>query len=153
MGETRVSIRDAARILDISEGAIRKRIKRGTLRTEKGSDGRVYVFVEEGEARGARGTDAGIPEGADALISEMRERIDDLRGQLEAEREANRENRRIIAALTSRIPELESGTSSGTPSEASGSTETVETEESRGPVGVSPQEATGRPWWRRLFGS
>jgi hypothetical protein len=37
----------------------------------------------------------------------IRELIDTLREQVEAEREANRENRHIIAALASRTPELE----------------------------------------------
>ena len=41
------------------------------------------------------------------LVGELRAHNTTLREQLEAEREANRENRRIIAALTSRIPELE----------------------------------------------
>ena len=45
----------------------------------------------------------------------MQARIDDLRAQLEQANEANRENRRIIAALTSRIPELEAP--QGTPQE------------------------------------
>jgi hypothetical protein len=37
-------------------------------------------------------------------------KLQDLDDQLDQEREANRENRRIIAALTSRIPELEGAT-------------------------------------------
>jgi hypothetical protein len=43
----------------------------------------------------------------DELIAEPRDRVRSLEDQLDQEREANRENRRIIAALTSRIPELE----------------------------------------------
>jgi len=52
-----------------------------------------------------------------------------LHGQLEAERDANRENRRIIAALTSRIPELPAA-SSESPTE-SPETATVEEAEPR----------------------
>ena len=51
--------------------------------------------------------------------------LEDQRGQ---ERDANRENRRIIAALTSRIPAIEG------PPEASGSSETVE----QGPESAEP---------------
>jgi Flp pilus assembly protein TadB len=43
----------------------------------------------------------------DALLSEMRDRIADPRDQLAAERRANEENPRIIAALTARIPATE----------------------------------------------
>jgi len=65
--------------------------------------------------------------------------------QLQAVREANRENRRIIAALTSRIPEIEAPE------------RTPESPESHGPRDPTegsgdPQEAAQRPWWRRIFG-
>jgi hypothetical protein len=53
----------------------------------------------------------------------IRELLDILREQLEAEREANRENRRIIARLTQRIPAIEAGDereSSTTASEEAG---------------------------------
>jgi hypothetical protein len=63
-----------------------------TMRTD-----RLYVWVDTDEAQSE----------SSELISEMRGRIEDLRTQLEAERKANEENRRIIAALSSRIPELE----------------------------------------------
>jgi hypothetical protein len=63
--------------------------------------------------------------------------------------EARRENRRIIAALTSRIPAIEA------PSETQESVETVEDEGERGrprPEAPGAQEgAPRRPWWRRVF--
>jgi Flp pilus assembly protein TadB len=43
----------------------------------------------------------------DALLSEMQDRIADPRDQLAAERRANEENPRIIAALTARITATE----------------------------------------------
>ena len=63
---------------------------------------------------------------------------------------ANRENRRIIAALTSRIPAIDA------PQEAADADETVEQEpegESSRP-GPTPSQASvqRRPWWRRVFG-
>jgi hypothetical protein len=157
MGETggseRASLRDAAKILDISEGAVRKRIRRGTLRSEIGDDGRRYVFVERGPKGETRGTVEGEPEGGDALISEMRGRIDDLRNQLESEREANRENRRIIAALTSRIPELEPVPPSEAPrmpqEEPEPPSEGDDSEAGEDPG--EQQRGAYRPWWRRIF--
>jgi hypothetical protein len=81
----------------------------------------------------------------------MQGRIEDVREQLEAEREANRENRRLIAALTSRIPELE----------APAPSEPRESDMSPGPsrtpsrthtdTASDAQTATQRPWWRRVF--
>jgi hypothetical protein len=104
VGETRrATIQEAARIMGVSEGAIRKRVKRGTIAHDKGEDGRVYVYLDAGVDKGVDGVSH--PE-RDALVSELRSHNATLREQLEAEREANRENRRIIAALTSRIPEL-----------------------------------------------
>jgi hypothetical protein len=63
--------------------------------------------------------------------------------------DANRENRRIIAALTSRIPQLEA------PQETPKSRETVEEEPERAEprsYAAGPQEGVQRPWWRRVFG-
>src|SRR5215218_5637555 len=55
--------------------------------------------------RRAGGPCPGQPQSAsDALISEMRERISSLERQLEAERQANSEHRRLLAAALERIP-------------------------------------------------
>jgi hypothetical protein len=42
--ERRVHLSDAAELLGVSKDAVRMRVKRGTLRSEKGEDGRVYVW-------------------------------------------------------------------------------------------------------------
>jgi hypothetical protein len=103
----------------VSEGAIRKRVKRDALRHDKDDAGRIYVYLD-GDTRGV---DEGIDEvphpDSRALMSEMRARIESLEHQLEQANERDRENRRIIAALTSRIPELPA------PQEPSESPETV----------------------------
>jgi hypothetical protein len=78
----------------------------------------------------------------DLLIAELQDRVRSLE-------EANRENRRIIAALTSRIPAIEA------PQEATGGAETAEEEPERAeprPVTVKSQETVQKPWWRRVFG-
>jgi excisionase family DNA binding protein len=43
--ERRVRLSEAAELLGVSKDAVRMRVKRGTLRSEKGEDGRVYVWV------------------------------------------------------------------------------------------------------------
>src|SRR5215208_4181934 len=92
----RLTVAQAADQLGISADAMRARVKRGTVATER-EGGRVYVLLDiaQDAAQDTPHTDR------------TAELIATLREQLEAEREANRENRRIIAALTSRIPAIE----------------------------------------------
>jgi excisionase family DNA binding protein len=134
----RLTVHDAARQLGVSEDAVRMRIKRGTLSSEK-VEGRLYVYL----------TPEPKVDRTDELIEELRARTLSLEHQLEAEREANRENRRIIAALTSRIPAIEA------PQEAPGGHETAG-EDTGGaeprPSRKGPQEGAQSPWWRRMFG-
>ena len=71
----------------------------------------------------------------DVLIAELQDRVRSLE-------EANRENRRIIAALTSRIPAIEA------PETVEDAPESAEPHPGAGEA----QEAVQRPWWRRVFG-
>ena len=102
--QDRVTIQEAARRLGVKEDSIRKRIQRGSLRHEKNKEGRVFVWVDTTQDTAE---DRYRDTSQDDLLSAKDETIVTLREQLAAERDANRENRRIIAALTSRIPELE----------------------------------------------
>lgn len=97
--------------LEKSVDAVRKRIARGTLKSEK-ADGKVYVWLDDGAPRSD----------TDALISSKDETIALLREQLEAERQARAEARRIIAGLVERIPALEPSESPETPSEVAADT-------------------------------
>jgi hypothetical protein len=100
--DTRLTLRQAAAALGVSESAIRKRVARGTLRSDIGPDGRRYVYLDTVKDEGA---DA-APYERNALISELRAHNDTLREQLEAERRAHAEARRIIAGLVERIPSI-----------------------------------------------
>jgi hypothetical protein len=138
--ERRTTVAEAAEILGISAEAVRGRIRRGTLPVERDS-GAVYVLLEGDDharttADQPRTTFDQPSDRTDLLISELQDRIRALE-------EANRENRRIIAALTQRIPQLEA------PPEPSESPETAREAADRG----EPRPATvGRSWWRRMFG-
>ena len=68
------------------------------------------------------------------------------KGQLEAERGASAELRRIVAGLVQRIPELEA------PREPRDAPETVvgKAEGHEGPFTEEPRPE--RSWWRRWFG-
>ena len=127
----RLDLRGAAEVLGTSVDAVRKRIARGTLESEK-VDGKVYVWLDDGAPR---------PD-TDALISSKDETIAVLREQLEAERQAHAEARRIIAGLVERVPALEPPESPVSSSEPHPST--------TGPP--EPETPAQRPWYRRIFG-
>ena len=137
MTDERLALRQAAARLGVSESAIRKRVERGTLRSDKGSDGRRYVYL-------ATGGDTVADEGADtgerdALISELRAHNDTLREQLQAERQAHAEARRIIAGLVERIPAaIEAPAEAREASEGASARSDTE----------GPHAETSRPWWR-----
>jgi hypothetical protein len=117
-----LTVKDAATILDISPEAVRARLKRGTLQRETGEDGTVYVRLNAdlpGEgADGSNGWTDGRIHGTNgwtgdgtATDSDMIEVLSDqviyLREQLDKEREANRENRRLLAAALEHMRALE----------------------------------------------
>ncbi len=78
------------------------------------------------------------------LIESYEARIESLERALELEREANRENRRLLAAALERLPRrLEA------PEPAA---KAPEGEEEPRTNGGGAQEGTRRPWWRRVFG-
>ncbi len=84
----------------------------------------------------------------DTLTSELRDRLHYVEQQLEAERQAHAEARRIIAGLVERIPALEAPQDS-----PPGAREAPERGEGdRGHAPQQPETATSRPWWRRMFG-
>jgi hypothetical protein len=145
----RMNIPDAARHLGISEGALRQRINRGTVEHEKDANGRVYVFIPSANDQSqAVQDDAGV-------IEILKDQVDYLRHQLEQEREANRENRRLLALQLEHMRALEP------PRESSPEPRESPTERSEGAssadIPPSPQETTlreepeRRSWWRRWF--
>jgi excisionase family DNA binding protein len=135
-GWNRVTVQEAARLLGISEGAVRARIHRGTLETERDS-GTVYVRLNVDDTTNERTEQS-------ELVQTLREYNASLERQLNAEREASAELRRIVAGLVQRIPELEA------PSEPRESPETA-TEQEAEPRPAGGQEGAQRPWWRRIF--
>jgi hypothetical protein len=124
------TVAEAAQILGINPEAVRSRIKRGTLASVK-EGGTVYVLLDADQTRSNTG-----PMGDQTLVESLQDQIGYLREQLNQANERDRENRRIIAALTSRIPQIEAP-----PTDAS--------EEPSEEAAEEPE----RPWWRRWFGA
>ena len=144
-------IPEAARILGISEEAVRGRIKRGTLESVK-VGGRTHALLDADQTRlDDDRTDAGTPRESEssALTSALEARIESLERQqellerqLEQANDRDRENRRLLAAALERIPpQLEAPQTSedapGQPAEPS--------------EGVEPHPEESTPWWRRIL--
>jgi|SRR5215208_944255 len=147
----RLTVPEAAGAMGISAEAVRQRIKRGTLTTEKDAGGTVYVLLDADSTRTNGNRTYDITTDSTGLVEELRDRVRSLETQLFEERTANRENRRLLAAALERIPAIEEA-----PSEPRDATETG----SGLHPGVDPQGDDAGPeagvsrrssWWRRLF--
>ena len=130
----RVDIATAARTLGLSEGAVKKRLQRGTLPGGKDAAGRWYVALDAPEtsqdSRDAAGVPSGIPaasQDAPALVAALQSEIDYLRDALTRAQQGEAELRRLLGGSMAR-PELPEA-SEATPE-------------------PPPQPAPRRPWWR-----
>ena len=161
MANRRVDVQEAAGMLGTSVDAVRKRIRRGTLRSER-EDGRVYVWVDgdpDAHAPPYREAPHGVQdevrlvvEAKDAHIAALEGRIGSLEKQLDVRAEELRRKDHIIAGLVERVPALE------LPSEAreapQPAPETTGGDEEPRPATEGAQNGLQRPsWWRRIFGS
>ena len=149
----RLTVAQAAARLGITEGAVRSRIKRGTLPNTK-EGGTVFVLWGGGTSQANQAPNTGVPGDQSELVASLQDQVRYLREQLDAERQARTEERRrhdtVVAQLTSKIPAIEA------PSETPEAPETAEeasgsAEQPRSAAGGA-QEAVRRPWWRRIFG-
>jgi excisionase family DNA binding protein len=148
----RLTIQEAAHRLGVSESAVRKRIKRGTLKREKTEDGRVLVYMEAS----APGTEEVRTHERDALISEMQQRLARLERELDVRTEEIRRRDTIIMNMTEAMKALSPPSQEAPPDERE-SPETVDEPQGRGqPHSDAPgaQEGVRRPWrnlWRRIL--
>ncbi len=89
--DERLTLRQAAAHLGVSESAIRKRVERGTLRSDKGPDGRRYVYLDVtnlgADTMADKGVDSSAPRERDALISQLRGENEFLRDQVRRQQE------------------------------------------------------------------
>jgi septal ring factor EnvC (AmiA/AmiB activator) len=115
----RLTVAQAATALGITEGAVRSRIKRGTLRTDKES-GTVFVLLGDGTSQANQPPNTDVPGDQSALIEALRDQIEDLRQERDEWREQARITDRLLSAAMERIPAIEA------PQEPSEDAETVE---------------------------
>jgi len=145
----RVTVFEAAAELNISPDAVRSRLRRGTLRKDHGPEGEVLVILNTDASTDQSAThrdashDASPTVGNDALVEALQRQLDEVNT-------ANAELRRIIAALTQRIPEIESADTSP---EATGASVRSSGPSGNGTGGDDPHEPPEpRSWWRRFLG-
>jgi len=149
--------------LGISTDAVRKRIARGSLESDR-QDGHVLVWLDGGGTMAGR--EAQVEGGANggALVEVLTDQVGYLRSQLSEEREARRRADTIIAQLTqtntqlsARVLELDAPAPSAASSEPSETASEAAANGSPGPAppagGAEAQTGAQRPWWRRLFGT
>ncbi len=155
-GNIRVTVEEAARLLGLSDNAVRKRLERGTLDSEK-VDGIRYVLLNSEVSRHDRDMsqhatdtpndmlgDIGLMQ---AHLDSMREQIDYLKDVIEKRDEEMRRKDHLLAAALERIPAIEEAPPEPRedPETASPRMEGVET-----PIA---EEKPVSSWWRRLFGA
>jgi hypothetical protein len=100
----RYTVPEAAQVLGISPEAVRNRLSRGTLRSEK-VEGRVHVLLARPDRSQPIGdVSADIPTD---MVEELRDRIRYLERQVEEERAARFRADQLLARLMERVPELE----------------------------------------------
>ena len=153
--DRRVTVVEAATILSITPDAVRSRLRRGTLRKDRGPDGEVLVVLE-GDASA---TDRPTDQPTVALVEALEEQITYLREQAALwQEEARRKDHLLAAALEAaaleRIPTL------GEPSEPR-EERVMDSEEEpysthAPPMPETPVSEAQRkrkvPWWRAFFG-
>jgi hypothetical protein len=150
----RLTVAQAAALLGISEGAVRSRVKRGTLPTMR-EGGTVFVLLGGSTSQANQPPNTGIPGDQSELVNALQDQIRYLREQLDAEREARTEERRrhdtIVAQLTSRIPAIEAPQEESADAPESAAEE-PERAEPRPDAGIPQEGVQRRSWWRRVFG-
>jgi len=129
MARQRLDVTAAAQRLGISSDAVRKRAQRGSLPSERGADGHLYIWLDTDPPDGSTPTQAHL----DAL----EDQIAFLRAELERKDH-------LLAAALERIPLAIEAPPEPRESPVSSSEEKEE--------GHAPPEEERRPWWRRMFG-
>jgi hypothetical protein len=134
MANERFTYAQAAKALGISTDAVRMRVRRGTLPSERDETG-VKVILNADQTR------PDPDDTNDALNEHLREEVEYLR-------EENQRKDHIIAALVSRVPALEAASNERRDVNASHD-DPVGEHPNTGPPGGDRENQSS--WWSRLF--
>ncbi len=155
----RLTVAQAAGLLGITEGAVRSRIKRGTLPTAK-EGGTVFVLLGGGTAEANQSPNAGEPTDQSGLVvAQLLDRVASLERQLERRGDETERLHQIIAGLAQANAEqartIRAIEAPATQEESPEDAVTVEEEPERAEprsYAAGAQEGVQRPWWRRVLG-
>lgn len=149
----RVTVAEAAKLLGITPDGVRMRVRRDSIDHEKDENGRLFVYVDETELDRNEVQDLSV----NAYLAILQEQIEQLRNdvadwkeQLQEEREANRENRRLLAAALERLPPALEAPEEAPP-EAQRSPETASEEPYSTHAPPENQEPSQRRSWLHRF--
>src|SRR4051812_12532269 len=145
--DRKLTVAQAADILDISSEAVRARVRRNQLGSKK-IGGTLYVYLPDEVVHDQTESDTDHTPHEHKRTEEQTLLVEVLRQQLEEANRANSELRRLLAAALERVPAIEAPEEP--PDERDPpETATVAPSGSTGPVGE--QGDTGQPrasWWR-----
>jgi excisionase family DNA binding protein len=149
-GRKRLTVAQAAELLGLSAEAVRSRVQRGTLQSEK-VGGTVYVLLEDTVQARPNTDEAHATDGAQTnLIGDQTEFIGSLQGQIEwLRREVERKDT-LLMTLMQRVPELDP-VRDPTPEPR----DDPEKASAAPGKGTSPKDNVTQEkpsWWRRFFG-
>ncbi len=154
----RVTVTDAARILGVTESAVRKRVQRGKIPHDKEEGGRVYVYLDHTESRALSGK---VPDSHTSQSRPMRpgqsrdKYVRDLEERNAFLEDLVKRQMGVIEDLAQRVPELEAPQepreAPETPSEVSEAAPRSDTVGAQEGV-QEPEKTARRPWWVRWFG-
>jgi excisionase family DNA binding protein len=143
----RLTVSDAAKLLNVTPEAVRQRIRRGTIEHERTQDGRYYVFLSPKED-----VEDHVENGTNPDQQLRSDYIETLKRELEARNQELSEMRRLVAGALERIPAIEAPAE--TPSEAPRSP-SIDLQDDTGIRTSAEQEkpSESRSWWRWFFGT
>jgi hypothetical protein len=145
----RFTVSQAAKHLSTTESSIRHKVNRNSIPHEKDEEtNRVYILIDQVEdeelTEDNQRTTNGDPPDTERLIDALTAQLDQAQESLRYEREANRENRRLLAAALERIPAIEAPDGQdGDLTATDGYPNSSGREEER----AKPR----RGWWSRVF--
>lgn len=158
----RYTVRDAAEVMGISAEAVRARIRRGTVESEKDPDGTVYVVLRHDRTHPDSDGTTGRTSDRTELVEALRGEVEHLRAELQRREERHEEEIRrrdhLLAAALARIPELppqQPRDSRESARQDAGGYEAHQDERGQQEATQRPAEAPEgerRSWWRRIFG-
>ncbi len=135
MERERVTVQEAARLLGITESAVRKRVQREQIRFQKVTEGkkeRLYIYLDTEE---------------DIVPEPFRERyLKSLEDRVRTLEEEVYRQQAIILSMSQSMQALTGA--SETPETAAQPSEGAEPR----PDAPGAQEGVQRPWWRRVIG-